>query len=136
MPSDPSGQLSSARIRVSKITFPCSTAISENKTASGSQNRSPSCMTSGFKTIGLSHSCYWEKLSRAWKLSSATAVQSCKTTLRSELLISRPSVLSMKPSFLNLFMKRFTRERVVPIISANVSWEILGRIFWGSSFLP
>jgi hypothetical protein len=29
----------------------------------------------------------------------------------------------MKPNFLNLFMKKFTRERVVPIISANVSCE-------------
>jgi hypothetical protein len=28
---------------------------------------------------------------------------------------------SMNPSFLNLFMKKFTRERVAPIISASVS---------------
>ena len=28
----------------------------------------------------------------------------------------------MKPSFLNLFMKELTRDRVVPIISASVSW--------------
>ena len=33
---------------------------------------------------------------------------------------------SMKPSFLNLFMKKFTRDRVVPTISASTSWEILG----------
>ena len=26
----------------------------------------------------------------------------------------QPAVYSMKPSFLNLFMKKFTRERVVP----------------------
>ena len=32
----------------------------------------------------------------------------------------------MNPSFLNLFMKRFTRGRVVPTISASVSWEIAG----------
>ena len=31
----------------------------------------------------------------------------------------------MKPSFRNLFMKKFTREQVVPIISASVSWLIL-----------
>jgi len=31
----------------------------------------------------------------------------------------------MKPSFLNLFRKKFTRERVVPTISASVSCEIL-----------
>jgi hypothetical protein len=32
----------------------------------------------------------------------------------------------MKPSFLNRFMKKLTRERVVPIIFANVSSLILG----------
>ena len=30
----------------------------------------------------------------------------------------------MKPSFRNLFMKKLTREWVVPIISARVSWLI------------
>ena len=33
----------------------------------------------------------------------------------------------MKPSFLNLFMKKFTRERVVPTISASISCDILGK---------
>ena len=33
----------------------------------------------------------------------------------------------MKPSFRNLFMKKFTRERVVPIISASVSWDTRGK---------
>jgi hypothetical protein len=28
---------------------------------------------------------------------------------------------SMKPNFLNLFMKKLTRDRVVPIISASIS---------------
>src|ERR1017187_5151524 len=32
----------------------------------------------------------------------------------------------MRPSFLNLFIKKLTRERVVPTISARVSWLILG----------
>jgi hypothetical protein len=32
----------------------------------------------------------------------------------------------MKPSFLNLFMKKFTRECVVPIILASASCEING----------
>jgi hypothetical protein len=31
--------------------------------------------------------------------------------------------------FLNLFMKKLTRERVVPIISARVSCDTLGSIF-------
>jgi hypothetical protein len=37
----------------------------------------------------------------------------------------RPSY-SMKPSRLNLFRKKLTRERVVPIIWASVSCEIFG----------
>ena len=32
----------------------------------------------------------------------------------------------MKPSLRNLFMKKLTRDRVVPIISAKVSWLTLG----------
>src|SRR3984893_6930587 len=39
----------------------------------------------------------------------------------------------MKPKFLNLFMKKLTRGRVVPTISASVSWLILAMI--GSGLL-
>ena len=46
---------------------------------------------------------------------------SCKTTVSSHLLMLIFPLYSMKPSFLNLFMKKFTRERVVPIIFARVS---------------
>jgi hypothetical protein len=35
-----------------------------------------------------------------------------------------PLMYSIKPSFRNLFMKNLTRDRVVPIISASVSWLI------------
>src|ERR1700730_13100402 len=43
----------------------------------------------------------------------------------------------MRPSFRNLFMKKLTRDRVVPIISASVSWLIFARIGSGfSSSLP
>jgi hypothetical protein len=52
---------------------------------------------------------------------------SCRTTLRSEVLIWSPPLYLMNPSFLNLFMKKFTRERVVPTISASISCDILGR---------
>ena len=48
-------------------------------------------------------------------------VYSCRTTVRRDLLILIPPLYSMKPSLLNLFMNKFTRERVVPIISASVS---------------
>jgi hypothetical protein len=49
--------------------------------------------------------------------------QSRKTTLSRELLIFKPPLYSMNPSFRNLFMKKFTRERVVPTISASVSCD-------------
>ena len=42
----------------------------------------------------------------------------------------------MKPSLRNLFMKKLTRERVVPIISASVSWLILAMIGSGLPSLP
>jgi hypothetical protein len=32
----------------------------------------------------------------------------------------------MNPNFLNRFIKKLTRERVVPTISASVSWLIFG----------
>jgi hypothetical protein len=54
--------------------------------------------------------------------------QSRKTTLRRELLIFKPPLYSMNPSFRNLFMKKFTRERVVPTISASVSCDTLGSV--------
>ena len=41
----------------------------------------------------------------------------------------RPPLYLMKPSFLNLFMKKLTRLRVVPIISASVSCDILATTF-------
>ena len=43
---------------------------------------------------------------------------------------------SIKPSFRNLFMKKLTRDRVVPIISASVSWLILAIIGSGFPSLP
>jgi hypothetical protein len=46
---------------------------------------------------------------------------SCRTTVKRDGLILILPLYSMKPSFLNLFMNRFTRERVVPIISASIS---------------
>ena len=41
----------------------------------------------------------------------------------------------MKPSFLNLFMKKLTRDRVVPIISASISCDTLGSTFWRLALL-
>src|SRR5580704_975647 len=61
---------------------------------------------------------------------------SCSTTLKREVLICRPPLYLMKPNFLNLFMKKLTRERVVPTISASVSCDIFGRTPWGWSSLP
>jgi hypothetical protein len=60
--------------------------------------------------------------------------QSCRTIVSSELLTLRPPLYSMSPSLRNLFMKKFTRERVAPIISASVSWEIFGNVRVGLSW--
>jgi hypothetical protein len=64
--------------------------------------------------------------------------QSCSTTLSKERLILNGSspLYSMKPSFLNFFRKKFTRERVVPAISASVSCEILATTRAGRSCFP
>jgi hypothetical protein len=42
----------------------------------------------------------------------------------------------MKPNFLNLFMKKLTRDLVVPIISASVSWLTLAITGSGLPSLP
>ena len=41
----------------------------------------------------------------------------------------------MKPNFRNLFMKKLTRDRVVPIISASVSWLTFAITGSGLTFL-
>ncbi len=46
---------------------------------------------------------------------------SCKTTFNKELWTASFPLYSMKPNLRNLFMKKLTRDRVVPIISASVS---------------
>ena len=49
------------------------------------------------------------------------AAQSWSTTLSSEEWTDNFPLYSMKPNFRNLFIKKLTRDRVVPIISASVS---------------
>jgi hypothetical protein len=61
---------------------------------------------------------------------------SCKTTDSNDLLILILPLYSMKPSFRNLFMKKFTRERVVPTMLARVSWDTLGNTRSGCSCFP
>jgi hypothetical protein len=63
-------------------------------------------------------------------------IQSCKTTLKRELFTWIEPLYWIKPSFLNLFIKKLTRDRVVPIISANISCDTLGSTFLGSPGLP
>jgi len=46
------------------------------------------------------------------------------------------SVVIDKSFFLNLFMKKLTRDRVVPIISASVSWLRATGMGTGPSSLP
>ena len=45
-------------------------------------------------------------------------------------------VIFDEASFLKRFMKKLTRDRVVPIISANTSWLILGTTVSGLLSLP
>ena len=54
------------------------------------------------------------------------ALQSWRTTLNSAGFTLMPPLYSMKPSLRNLFMKKLTRPRVVPTISANASWDSFG----------
>jgi hypothetical protein len=63
---------------------------------------------------------------------------SSNTMVSSEGLIfrGRPLSYSMNPAFLNLFKKKFTRERVVPTISASVACEIRGTNGSGVSCWP
>jgi hypothetical protein len=51
---------------------------------------------------------------------------SCNTTLNSDVFTCNPPLYLINPIFLNLFMKKFTRERVVPIISASISCDTGG----------
>jgi hypothetical protein len=46
------------------------------------------------------------------------------------------AVVFDKASLRNLFMKKLTRDRVVPTISASVSWETFGKMLSGRSWLP
>ena len=62
-------------------------------------------------------------------ISAKVGAYSCRTTLRRELLTWISPLYSMKPSFLNLFMKKLTQDRVMPIISASISCDILGITF-------
>jgi len=53
-------------------------------------------------------------------------IQSCRTTVSRELFTVMSPLYSMNPRSRNLFMKKLTRDRVVPTISASVSCDILG----------
>jgi len=46
---------------------------------------------------------------------------SCKTMFSKDLWTSSFPLYSIKPNLRNLFMKKLTRDRVVPIISASIS---------------
>jgi hypothetical protein len=77
---------------------------------------------------------WWWNVSR---LSEETVLPySCKTTVNNDLLTLILPLYSIKPSFLNLFMKKFTRDRVVPIMLASVSWETFGSTRTGWSCFP
>jgi hypothetical protein len=64
------------------------------------------------------------------------AAYSCRTTVSSDFLTLILPLYSMKPSLLNLFRKKFTRERVVPIMPASVSCDTFGSPPSGFSSSP
>jgi hypothetical protein len=57
-------------------------------------------------------------------------------TFRRELRTSKVPLYSMNPELAELFMNVLTRDLVVPIISASVSWLIFGIIGSGLPSLP
>ena len=61
---------------------------------------------------------------------------SYKTMFNKELCTSSVPLYSMKPNLRNLFMKKLTRDRVVPIISASISWLYFPTIRSGLPSLP
>ncbi len=56
--------------------------------------------------------------------------------LSNELWILIPPLYSMNPSLRNLFMKKLTRDRVVPTISARISCCTLGIVRIGVFSFP
>jgi hypothetical protein len=77
---------------------------------------------SRFRRLGLSN-CSHGRIYSAPISSSLVLISglSYKTTFNKELWTSSLPLYSIKPSLRNLFMKKLTRDRVVPIISASVS---------------
>ena len=65
-----------------------------------------------------------------------SAFYSCRKILRRELCTRISPLYSMKPNFLKRFMKKLTRDRVVPIISANTSYLTFGTTVSGLLSLP
>jgi hypothetical protein len=65
----------------------------------------------------------------SFPISAKLGPYSCRTTLSRESLTRISPLYSMKPNFLNLFMKKLIRERVVPTISASISCDTLGSAF-------
>ena len=61
---------------------------------------------------------------------------SFRKMLRRELWTRISPLYSMNPSFLKRFIKKLTRDRVVPIISARISWLTLGITVSGLLSLP
>ncbi len=77
---------------------------------------------SRFRRLGLSNCSHGRIYSASISLSLVLiSGLSRKTMFNKELWTSSFPLYSIKPSLRNLFMKKLTRDRVVPIISASVS---------------
>ncbi len=103
------------------LTCPCAIVCSElNTTAqkSAASGLGLRLLTSGG---GKRRTGAWSGKPKPENRSPRPELQSCRTTLNSELWTKISPLYSIKPSFRKRFMKKLTRERVVPIISASVS---------------
>ncbi len=107
----------SDRIFVARSPELCKIAHMHN-VADSAKTRRESCSP---HRIGERRACEAGGLLRSELRAPRKHDHSCRKIFRRELCTRISPLYSMNPSFLKRFMKKLTRERVVPIISANTS---------------
>ncbi len=91
---------------------------SRSTTRSRFRRRCGSCETTQEEAVPIAH------IARSMTRNAAAATVTSSVIqhhAQQRRMIVSPPLYSMKPSSLNLFMKKLTRERVVPTISASTS---------------
>ena len=95
-----------------------SCSVASSKISHSRAKRADSPRISGLREVDLSCAPLHRALLHGFCLISSL---SCNTTFSKELCTSSFPLYSMNPNLRNLFMKKLTRDRVVPIISASIS---------------